>query len=267
MDLRLDGQAAIVTGAASGIGEATAAALAAEGAGVALVDRDGPGLATAEKQLRGTGAEVVTIIADLGTADGAAEAIRAGLAAFGGRASILVNSAGTCQFRPFAELGYTDWQRTLQVNLLAAMEACRAVVPAMQAAGGGVIANVGSDLARHPLPAAPDYSASKAALLAFSASLAQELAPQIRVVAVSPGPIWTPLWSRPGGLAESIAARRGLPPEKAAQAEIRERGILAGRLGTADEVARVITFLVSPAASYVNCANIAVDGGSCPATF
>jgi NAD(P)-dependent dehydrogenase (short-subunit alcohol dehydrogenase family) len=267
MDLRLAGQKAIVTGGASGIGAATAAALAAEGVTVALVDRDALGLEATGKLLRDTGAQVVTVTEDLATPGGAAAAVHGCLEAFAGPAGILVNNAGTCQFRAFADLGAADWQTTFQVNLLAAMEACQAVLPSMRAAGAGVIINVGSDLAGHPLSVAPDYAASKAALLALTASLAQEVAPAIRVLAVSPGPIWTGLWSRPGGLAEPIAAARRLPPKEAAAAEVRERGILAARLGDPGEVAAVITFLASPLASYVNCANVPVDGGSNPATF
>jgi NAD(P)-dependent dehydrogenase (short-subunit alcohol dehydrogenase family) len=263
MDLGLAGQTAIITGGAGGIGSAVARALAAEGVSVVLVDQDGPGLDKAAGQLGDAGARAAAVSADLGTEAGAAEGMRRALAAFDVPVSILVNTAGICQFREFDELTYADWERTYAVNVLGAVEACRAVLPVMRAAGRGVIIAVTSDLAMQPLPVAADYSGSKAALQNLVHSLAQAEADNgIRVVGVAPGPIATGMWFRPGGLAERMAADRGLPPREAATAEIRARGIPAGRLGEPEEVASAIVYLASAEASYITGAIVDVGGGS-----
>jgi NAD(P)-dependent dehydrogenase (short-subunit alcohol dehydrogenase family) len=269
MDLNLTGRTALITGAASGIGRATAAVLAAEGARIVGIDRDKEGLNEASGELSPAtgGMRHATVTADLSKADGVAAAMREALEATGGAIDIFVSNAGQCEWRTMDELTDAQWYATLELNLMATVRAVRFLLPGMLERRRGSIVITASDLARQPERSPADYQVSKAGLVVLTKVLAIEASPYVRVNAVAPGPIWTPLWSRPGGLAEPIAARRGLPPEKAAQAEIRERGILAGRLGTADEVARVITFLVSPAASYVNCANIAVDGGSSPSTF
>jgi NAD(P)-dependent dehydrogenase (short-subunit alcohol dehydrogenase family) len=263
MDLELSGQAAIITGGAGGIGFATARSLAAEGVNPVLVDQDGPGLEKAVGQLHEAGARAAAVAADLGTEAGAVEGMRAALAACDVPVSILVHTAGICQFRTFDELTRADWERTYRVNVLSAVEACRAVLPGMRAAGRGVIIAVTSDLAMQPLPVAQDYSCSKAALQNLVVSLAQaEAAAGIRVVGVAPGPIATPMWFRPGGLAEPIAAARGLPAREAATEEIRERGIPARRLGEPEEVAGAIVYLASAQASYITGAILDVGGGS-----
>ena len=263
MDLGLAGQTAIITGGAGGIGSAAARAFADEGVSVVLVDQDGPGLDKAAAQLRDAGARAAAVAADLGDETGAAEGMRAALAACDSPVSILVNTAGICQFRAFDELTRADWERTYAVNFLGAVQACRAVLPVMRAAGRGVIIAVTSDLAMQPLPVAPDYSASKAALQNLVVSLAQaEAAAGIRVVGVAPGPIATGMWFRPGGLAVPIADARRSRPGKPPRAEIRERGIPAGRLGEPEEVAYTIVHLASPRASYITGAIVDVGGGS-----
>jgi NAD(P)-dependent dehydrogenase (short-subunit alcohol dehydrogenase family) len=258
----LAGQAAIVTGAASGIGAATAAELATQGASVALVDLDRDGLDKTAQELRDAGAHVIPVVADLSTGCGVTEAMRAAVAGLSGTVSVLVNNVGVCEFRPFDALADADWDRTWQVDFMSAVRACRAVLPVMRAAQHGVIIMVASDLAKHPLPVAPDYCTAKAALLALTKVLAQGEAPAIRVNAVAPGPIDTPLWWRPGGLAEPMAAARQLPPRQAVTAELQERGIPLGRLGHPREVAAAITFLASPAASFITSAVLDVGGGS-----
>jgi NAD(P)-dependent dehydrogenase (short-subunit alcohol dehydrogenase family) len=257
VDLHLAGQHAIITGAASGIGAATARALAAEGASLTLADCDEPGLKDLAGELRDEGAGVTTVTADLATAAGAAAA-----AAAGAEAGILVNNVGVCQFRAFSDLADGAWDATWQVNFMSAVRLCRAVLPGMRARGDGVIVNIASDLARQPEPFAADYAASKAAMLSLTGVLARAEGPDVRVVAVAPGPILTPLWLREGGIADQLAASRGLPPREAAQAEIADRGIPAGRIGTPEEVASVITFVASPRASYMTGCCLDVGGGS-----
>jgi NAD(P)-dependent dehydrogenase (short-subunit alcohol dehydrogenase family) len=257
VDLHLDGQHATITGAASGIGAAAARALAAEGASLTLADRDEPGLKDLADELGDDGADVITVTADLATAAGAAAA-----AAAGAEADILINNVGICQFRAFSDLADRDWDATWQTNVMSAVRMCRAVLPGMRTRHQGVIVNIASDLARQPEPFAADYAASKAAMLSLTGVLARAEGPDVRVVAVAPGPILTPLWLREGGLAGHLAATRGLPPREAAQAEIADRGIPAGRLGTPEEVAAVITFVVSPRASYMTGCVVDVGGGS-----
>ena len=256
MDLHLAGQHAIITGAASGIGAATARVLAAEGAALTLADCDGPGLKDLAGELRNDGAGVTTVTADLATAAGTAAA------AASAPAGILVNNVGVCQFRAFSDLADGDWDATWQTNVMSAVRMCRAVLPGMRARRQGVIVNIASDLARQPEPFAADYAASKAAMLSLTGVLARAEGPYVRVVAVAPGPILTPLWLREGGIADQLAASRGLPPREAAQAEIADRGIPAGRLGTPQEVASVIAFVASPQASYMTGCVVDVGGGS-----
>ena len=264
MDLNLTGRTALITGAASGIGRATAAVMAAEGARVIAVDRDKEGLNEAAGELAPThdGAPHATITADLSQAEGVEAAMREALAAADGSVDIFVSNAGQCEWRSLAELTDADWHATLELNLMATVRAVRFLLPGMLARRWGSIVLTASDLARQPELSPADYQVSKAGLVVLTKVLAMEAGPCVRVNAVAPGPIWTPLWSRSGGIADNLARVHQRPPGEAVDYELSQRHLPLGRIGQPREVANVIAFLASDAASFVTSSVYGVDGGS-----
>jgi NAD(P)-dependent dehydrogenase (short-subunit alcohol dehydrogenase family) len=269
MDLHLAGRTVLITGAASGIGRATAQAMADEGARLVLIDVDEPALAETARLVApdAEGSAPITVTGELSTAAGADQAMTDALAATNGAVDVLVSNAGRCQFRALDDLTDEDWLNTMAVNLLATVRAVRLVVPAMRARGDGAIVITTSDLARQPERSPADYAASKAALTAYAKTLALDGAPHIRVNAVAPGPIWTGLWSRPGGLADNLAKLHDMPPREAVDHEMRLRRLPLARIGEPEEVAAVICFLASDRASYVTAATWDVGGGSVRGLF
>ena len=247
MDLRLEDKAIVVTGGTSGIGRAIAAGLAAEGARVVTVSRTVEGPAVGE---------VAHVTADLFEPD-AGTAIETAVAELG-RLDGLINNVGFAAIRHLDELTDADWQRSLDANLLSAVRATRVAIPHLRAAGGGAIVNIASTAGRRPSLRMPEYSVSKAALLAFSRQVAETyVGDGIRSNAVIPGPTLTDAWLGDGGLADQQGERAEVLAKAAA-------GRPLGRFAEAEEIAGVAVFLCSDAASYVTGAEWSVSGGTVP---
>lgn len=264
MDLNLTGRTALITGAASGIGKATAAVMAAEGARVILADLDKDGLNAAVAQLPPVPESLAhaAVTADLSSAEGVEAAMREALDLAGGVIDVFVSNAGTCEWRSLDELTDADWLATFELNFMALVRAVRFLLPGMRERSRGSIVITSSDLARQPEVSPADYQVSKASLLSLTKVLAIEAAPHVRVNTVAPGPVWTPLWSRPGGIADNLARVHQRPPAEAVEHELALRHLPLGRIGQPEEVANVITFLASDAASFVTGSVYGVDGGS-----
>lgn len=250
---RFAGRVALVTGAAQGIGREVALRLAREGARVALVDRS-PLVAEARDE---AGEGALAVEADLETYAGAEAAAAAALARFG-RIDVLVNNVGgTIWARPFAEYDAARIEAEVRRSLFPTLWGCRAVLPAMLAAGRGAIVNV-SSVATRGLNRVP-YAAAKGGVNALTACLAWEYAGHgIRVNAVAPGGTEAPPRRIPRGPGEPDARERAWWAEVVAQTKASSP---MGRYGTAAEQAAAILFLASDEASYVTGVVLPVAGG------
>lgn len=268
MDLGLSGRVCIVTGASGGIGRQVARMLAAEGASLLLVARRQEALAeTAGACLSDSAqARVRTLAADITRPAAANDVVRACVAGFD-RLDVLVNCAGTSRARRLEQLRDEDWQAQWDLNVMAPMRLMRAAAPLMSSAGWGRIVNVSSSSGRRPSGSLEmPYSVTKAAELSLSRAFADLYAPRgVLVNAVTPGPVAGELWDAEGGLADQLAATSGRTREQVLEATAGR--VPLGRYGTPEEVAAVIVFLCSEAASNVAGASWSVDGGAVPSIF
>jgi NAD(P)-dependent dehydrogenase (short-subunit alcohol dehydrogenase family) len=243
----LAGRVAIVTGAANGLGRAIADGLHREGAGLALVDVAAEGLERASGELREEGAEVESIVAELGDA-GQVRAIPETVIARFGRIDILVNNAGVRDVYSVEDLPLERWQRTIDINLTAPFLLSQGAVPYMRRQGKGRIVNIASIAAELAFKNRSAYNASKAGVVALTKSLALEFAGDgICCNAIAPGIIETSLnrhYFEEEPLRSTIVANTP-----------------AGRWGQPPEIAGPVVFLCSDAASFVNGVTIPVDGG------
>jgi len=231
---------ALVTGGASGIGAAVARRLAADGQQVVVADLQGDAARELAAAIGGIG-----LTLDVTDYDAVGAAVSAH-----GPFAVLVTCAGVDQHAFFTRTTPADWRRLLAVNLDAVLNTTHAVLPAMQAAGWGRIVNVASEAGRLGSRGGAVYAAAKGGVIAFTRSIARENGRQgITANVVAPGPIDTPLLRQAvaQGGEKLMAAMTG--------------ATLAGRLGTADEVAATVAFLASEPAAYITGEVLGVSGG------
>lgn len=191
--MQLQDKRAVITGAASGLGEAIALGYAAQGAQLWLIDRDAEGLQRVAAACRQLGTEVGISSADLATTDQPGQAIEQALAGLGG-IDILVNSAGIADQGPCTELSVEQWDRMLAINLRSIFLCCRQVLPSMIEQRWGRIINIASQLGIKGSPGLSHYVAAKAGVIGFSKALALEVAQHnVLVNVIAPGPLDTPM--------------------------------------------------------------------------
>lgn len=247
-DFRLDGQVALVTGAASGIGRGIALGLAASGADVACLDLAGPALDAVVREVEDTGRRAIATPADVTDAESLAGAVTRVEDELGAL-SLAVNSAGIADAAPAEEMSRAQWQRVVDVDYTGVFLSCQAEARVMLPRGRGAIVNIasmsGSIVNRGLLQA--HYNSAKAAVVHLSRSLAMEWAPRgIRVNAISPGYTATPMNSR---------------SEVAEQVRQFEADTPLGRMARVDELVGPAVFLLSDAASFCTGIDLLVDGG------
>jgi NAD(P)-dependent dehydrogenase (short-subunit alcohol dehydrogenase family) len=247
---RLQGKSAVITGAAKGIGRATAVVFAEEGARIVATDIDADGLESLRAELESSGAECATVVGDVSKPDDARRMIEAAVERYG-RIDVLVANAGIIPLGSIAESSADDWDRVMSIDGRGMFLTCKYAIEAMVATGGGSIVCLSSISGMAGQARQSTYGPAKFVASGLTKHLAVEWAGKgIRVNAVAPGTIWTErvrqLPDEPGGT-EYIEEIQKLHP--------------MGRLGEPEEVARAIAFLASDDASFITGAILPVDGG------
>ena len=249
--MRMSGRRVLVTGAASGIGRATAALFRAEGAAVAMLDLNAALLDEAARALSAAdGPQVIAVPADVSDDPAVAAAVARAADALGGLDG-LVGAAGIDLVRPFGQMTAADWRRILDVNLTGAFSVTHAALPHLRAAGHGTVVHIASGAALRPLAARTAYCAAKAGLVMFAKTLAVDLAPDIRVNAICPGIIDTPLFRQ---------SFESAPDPDAELERILDRYLIR-RPGRPEDIAFAALYLSCAESAHVTGSSLAVDGG------
>ena len=250
---RVSGHIAIVTGAAAGIGRASALRLAQEGALVCLSDIDESGVEKGAAEIRTCGGDAISLVHDVAEEADWRRVIDVTVERFGGL-NILVNNAGIAFASSLEDTTTEQWHRIMAVNVDSVFFGCKAALPAMRASGGGAIVNMSSVLGLVGSPVQAAYNATKGAVHLFTKGIALECAEagwNIRVNSVHPAYIGTPMVERYaeswGSLESGLAALGKLHP--------------AGRVGEVEEVANAILYLASDEAKFVTGTELVIDGG------
>jgi NAD(P)-dependent dehydrogenase (short-subunit alcohol dehydrogenase family) len=244
---RLSGKRVLITGASSGVGMAAARHFVADGATVALLARRGDRLERLAEEL-GPAAHVFTV--DVADPDAVATAVDAADSALGGL-DVVINAAGVAEVASLAELDASTWRRVIDINLSGTFYVARQSALRIRAASGGVIINIGSDLAHMGAPNFVHYCAAKAGVVGLTKGMAAELAPTIRVNAVCPGPIDTPMMEALLALSDDPAAAR---EEATGKVPLR-------RFASPEEVVAAIRFFAIDA-PFATGAVMSLDGGT-----
>jgi NAD(P)-dependent dehydrogenase (short-subunit alcohol dehydrogenase family) len=248
---RLDGKIAVVTGGAHGIGRASAKALGAEGAKVAIGDVDETDGKACAKDILGAGGEAVFVRTDVTSMDDVRALVGAAVERWG-RLDVMVNNVGVAIGGAAGEMSEDDWRRVIDVNLTGVWRGMRVAIPIMIEAGGGSIVNMSSVQGHVGFVGWSGYAASKGGVDALTRQAAVEYAPRgIRVNAIVPGTILTEMNER---------ILREVDDPDALQAEWKAMHPV-GRVGTPEEVAAVVVFLASEESSFVTGESLRVDGG------
>jgi NAD(P)-dependent dehydrogenase (short-subunit alcohol dehydrogenase family) len=254
VSIRLGEKVAIITGAASGFGRATAIMFGAEGASLVLVDLNEGGLKDTVEELRGVGCRAEFVVGDVSMGQTAAEAVARATSSFG-KLDVLVNNAGISQGRSEDTWNVPDeeWDTIMGTNLRSVFVFGKAAIPALLEAGAGSIVNV-SSIAATVATGGSTYGAAKGGIASYTRHVAVELAARgVRVNCVAPGLMRTPM---------STGERRGLPLE-VQEERIASLGQLAPmkRTGSVEDIAYAIVYLASDESRYVTGHELVVDGG------
>ena len=252
MELGLKGKVAAITGGTQGIGRASARQFAREGAKVAICSRRADKVQETAQELEALGTEALGVTADVSTSEGVEQFIGAVIKRFG-RLDILVNNAGTSMASPFEKVTDATWQEDIDLKVFGAIRGARCAIPQMKKQGGGRIINITTVGGKQPGANSVPTTVSRAAGLALTKALSKELAPHnILVNTVCIGKIKS-------GQHERRYEREGISAEEYYARVAKE--VPMNRVGEAEEVANVIAFLASDAASYVTGTSVNLDGG------
>ncbi len=258
MDLGLEGKVVLVTGGSDGLGRALCRRLVAEDAKVALCARDPERLTATADGLRAEGGEVLEVVADVTEPDDLSRFVDAAVERWG-RIDGVVSNAGRSAAKPVADSLDADWDEDLHLKLYAAVRLVRFALPQLRVNGGSVVSTLAIS-AKAPGPGTTPTSVSRAAGLALTKALSKELGPDgIRVNAVLIGLVESGQWDRQ-------AAEQGLAVRELYERLAAGSGIPLGRVGRAEEFGDLVTYLLSPRASYVTGTAVNLDGGLSPVT-
>ncbi len=248
--MRLENKVAIVTGAGKGIGWGIAKVFSQEGAKVVVVDWDEEAGKKTAEEIRQSGGDAIFVHCDVSNEEQVKAMVQATLDKYG-RIDVLVNNAGIGVYKPVLEATSEDWDRCLAVNLKSVFLCSKYVIPHMQAAGKGAIVNISSVHSHATVNGVAPYAASKGGITALTRNMAIDYGPAIRVNAIAPGWVLTPL----------IQSIFDSYPDPAAQRRLVEQRQVMKRIGRPEDIGYAAAFLASDEASFITGTQLFVDGG------